>query len=162
MLKAELIRSLLQQVSEDLRKNPDKLELFIDEGLIVGAGAHSASYELQYTLNIIVNDFTGSPNMIFAPLMDFIRENQPDLVDNPERRKDGFRFIADHNNHDSIDLSIYLKLTERVLVKEENGKNIIKHLDEPRLNEYPDITEWQLFIGNNLVQTWQTENKERP
>ncbi|PJG82121.1 phage tail protein [Caviibacterium pharyngocola] len=159
MLKAELIRSLLQNTLPDLKNNPDKLEIYIDDGLIVGTGAHSASYEIQYTLNIVVTDFSGSPDMIFAPLMDFIRKNQPELVENPERRKDGFKFIEDPNNHDSIDLSIYLKLTERVLVKEENGKNIIKHLNEPTLNEYPDVTHWQLFVGNELVREWKTDNK---
>ncbi|ACA30882.1 phage tail protein [Histophilus somni] len=141
MLKAELIRSLLQSTSKDLNTNPDKLELFIDEGVVVSAGATSSSYELQYTLNIIVRDFNGSPNMIFAPIMDFIRENQPDLIHNPDKRKDGFRFIADHNNHDSIDLSIFLKLTERISVKEENGKNIITHLDEPSSQKYQEIIE---------------------
>lgn len=94
---------------------------------------------VQYTLNIIVRDFAGSPNMIFAS-MDFILENRDLGHKTPTEEKDGFRFIADRNNHDSIDLSIYLKLTERVLVKEENGKNIIKHLDEPYLKEYWDFT----------------------
>lgn len=161
MVKAELLRTVLQNTIPLLADNPDKLELYIDEGNVIGTGSHSASFEYQYTLNIIINDFAQSIDMVMVPIMEFIRQNQPELVDNPERRKDGFRFIADLNNHDSTDISIYLKLTERVIVKEENGVNKITHANEPKLNEYPNITDWELYIDNDLVQHWQTNNKDR-
>ena len=162
MVKADLIRDILETTVPSLKTSPDKMEIYIDEGLIVGTGSHSASFEYQYTLNIIIKDFAQSPNMIVVPIMEFIRENQTELVDNPDRRKDGFKFIADKNNHDSIDLAIYLKLTERVIVKEENGVNIVKHLDEPRLIDRNKPETYKLYIKDEFIEEWQMDRRERP
>jgi hypothetical protein len=49
------------------------------------------------------------------------RENQPDICTLDDGRKKGYRFQMDLNDGDSVDISISLQLTERTLIKEENG-----------------------------------------
>lgn len=161
MVKAELLRTVLASSVPNLDTNPDKFELFIDEGKVIGTGSHSASFEYQYTLNIIIKDFAQSIDVLIVPIMEFIRQNQPELVDNPERRKDGFQFIADLNNHDSTDISIFLKLTERVIVREQQGINQIYHANEPQFSPFPEIQQWELYMAGELKQRWQTQPSER-
>jgi hypothetical protein len=61
-------------------------------------------------------DFTAHPDCIIVPIQSWIRANQPDLVDNPDRREKGFRFEAEYKGTAVLDLIIELDLTEAVRV----------------------------------------------
>jgi hypothetical protein len=50
-----------------------------DEGNIDARLAASLSHEKIYTLNVIVCDFVGDPDLIFVPVAAWLRENQPDI-----------------------------------------------------------------------------------
>ena len=66
----------------------------------------------------------------------------------------------DFNNHETVDLSIKLDLTERVIVKRGiNGRLDVKHMPEPQQAPayVDDTTEfWTLYDGDNLVAEWRT------
>ena len=55
-------------------------------------------------------------------------------LSNPELMRDGFCFEADILNHDTVDLAIKLKLSERVGVHQANGEYIVEHYDEPNVD----------------------------
>lgn len=157
MKKAEAIRHYLENAIPNLANNPDQLEIYMDAGNIVATGANSSSFEIRYTLNIILKDFALPPVTIFATLLDFIREHQSEMLFNPEARKEGFKFVADKNNNETYDLSIDLKLTERVLVKSEQENNQVYYVSEPKIEKYPLIQKWQIYVNDQLEREFINE-----
>lgn len=154
MRKADLIRQILTDSIPSLPHNPDQLEIYIDEGKVIATGANSASFELQYTLNIIIKDFALPPEMVFVTLIDFIRNHQPELLHNPDYRQNGFKFIADKNNNETLDLAIYLTLIERFIVRSQAGTNEIRAVGEPVIT--PTIDKWQVYVSDELQ--WEINN----
>lgn len=136
MKKPESLRKALIAAVPTLKRNPDKLLIFIESGTIACTGAPSLSFEYRFALNAIVTDFAGSADQIIVPTLAWIRDNQPELMLNPDHMKDGIKFEAEILNSTTLDLSIKLLLTERVGVNEAGGKTTITHFDEPAL---PDL-----------------------
>lgn len=131
MLKPDSLRKALTDAVPVLRNNPDMLRLFIDNGKIASTLAASLSFEKQYTLNVVVTDFTGDIDLLLVPVLAWLRVQQPDIMTTDEGRKKGFTYYADINNDSSIDISMSLLLTERTLVKAVNDVLHVETLPEP-------------------------------
>jgi len=153
MLKPDSLRSALTDAVPVLRTNPDMLRLFVDNGKIAATLAASLSFEKQYTLNVVVTDFTGDFDLLLVPVMAWAREYQPDIMTTDEGEKKGFTFYADINNDSSFDISISLLLTERTLVKEVDAALHVQNLPEPPPPE-PVTRPMELFINGELVSKW--------
>ncbi|WP_254574462.1 phage tail protein [Stenotrophomonas acidaminiphila] len=134
MRKPESLRAHLTAALPWLQANPDRLLVFADEGGIVSTEETGLSFEWRYTLNLIFTDLALHPDEIAVPLLGWVRENQSELMGNPERR-DGIRFEADVLAGDKIDLSIKLPLTERVGVHLQDGNHVVEHYAEPTWDE---------------------------
>ena len=156
MYKPDSFKTHLIAANPDLRQNPDKLLVFADEGNVVAIGTGSLSFEYRYKLNIIITDYSGDPDAIMVPLLVWIAIHQNDLLANPELRKTGIGFDVDFNNHETIDLSIKLDLTERVIVKRDGGRLDIRH--PPESQSTPAYTDdfWTLYQGESLLAEWHT------
>ncbi|AIY42988.1 Phage tail protein [Collimonas arenae] len=138
-----------------MQQNPDKLLVFADAGNTVATGTASLSFEYRYKLNIIITDYSGDPDAIMVPLLAWVAIHQRDLLDNAELRKTGIGFDVDFNNHETIDLSINLALTERVVVKRgDAGRLDVRHPAEPQPT--PEYTNefWKLYAGDSLIAEW--------
>lgn len=131
MLKPDSLRKALTDAVPVLRTNPDMLRLFVDNGKIAATLAASLSFEKQYTLSVVVTDFTGDFDLLFVPVMAWLREYQPDIMTTTEGQKKGFTFYADINNDSSFDISISLLLTERTLVSEADTVLRVQNIPEP-------------------------------
>ena len=157
MYKPASLRSHLTAAIPDLRQNPDKLLVFADEGHTVTAGTGSLSFEYRYQLTIIITDYAGDPDAIMVPLLAWVAVHQQSLLGNPELRNTGISFEVDFNNHETIDLSIKLQLTERVVVKQkEGGKLEITHPAEPQPTPAYNDNFWTLAEGDTLLAQWIT------
>jgi hypothetical protein len=154
MKKPASLRAALTAAVPHLKRNPDALHIFLDEGRIISTAATSLSFEYQYVLNVIVTDYSEHADTIVVPILAWLRRNQIDLLLNPDRGRDGFRFEADILNHTTLDLSIKLTLTERVGVTENEGKLTVTHFDEPPLDALEGVEHWQLFVKGELVSEW--------
>ncbi len=157
MYKPNSLRAHLAAANPDLKRNPDKLLVFADEGNAVATGTASLSFEYQYKLNLIIIDYAGDADAIMVPLLAWLQVHQRDLLDNAEKRKTGIRFEVDFNSKETIDLSITLDLTERVrVIRGNDGRLDIKHLPEPQPT--PDYTDefWTLYQGDTLLAEWHT------
>ena len=65
--------------------------------------------------------------------------------------KNGFKFITDYNNNDTLDLSIEIQLTERVVQKNNaDGDVILQYAPEPTLDE-PESIRVYLETEENLI-----------
>lgn len=152
MIKPQLLRHALEQTIPELISNPDKLLMFVEDGQIVGTGAQSASFEYRYWLTMILTDFAYPLDVLIVPIMDFVRRNQPEIVENPQRRENSIQFTTEQLNHDTADIQIKIRLTEAVRVVEENGVNLINHLAEPPLYDWAEVEKWKLYIKGELVR----------
>lgn len=80
MNKPQSLRHALNKAVPYVRNNPDKLHLFVDNGSLVATGASSMSWEYRYTLNVVIEDFSGDQNLLMAPVLLWLRDNQPDAI----------------------------------------------------------------------------------
>jgi len=157
MYKPASLRQHLTNANPDLNQNPDKLLVFADQGNVIASGTNSLSFEYHYRLNIIITDYNGDPDALMVPLLAWVAVNQNELLSNPDLRKTGIRFEVDFNNHETIDLSIALDLTERTIVKQsENGKLQLTHPQEPQTTPEFSHPFWKLYDGENLLAEWVT------
>lgn len=131
MNKPQSLRSALNKSVPYVADNPDRLHLFVDSGQMVATSAASLSWEYRYTLNVVITDFTGDQNLLMAPVLLWLQENQPDALQNSEAREKLFSFEVDILANDRCDISMDLKLTERVIATVEDGKAHIEAVPEP-------------------------------
>ncbi|WP_130932214.1 phage tail protein [Pseudomonas sp. Sample_24] len=136
MNKPESLRKHLLDSIPELRHNPDRLLVFIDNGTMRSTAAPGLSFEYAYTLNLILTDFAGHPDAVAIPLFAWVLVNQRELMENLERGKDAIAFEADVLDNSKVDLSIKLPLTERVIVKrQDDGKLVVNHPAEPLVDD---------------------------
>lgn len=131
MKKLNSIKDTLLKKIRYLSENPEKLYLFVDDGGIIATNEPSLSYEYSYSLNIILEAFPGDQNIVFAVVVEWMKQHQPDILANPDQRQNGIRFEADILNNLSANISIDLKLTERVIVTEKDGQYHVDAVPEP-------------------------------
>ncbi len=93
MNKPQSLRHALNKAVPYVRNNPDKLHLFVDNGSLVATGASSMSWEYHYTLNVVIEDFSGDQNLLMAPVLLWLRDNQPDAINKPEKHRARFAWI---------------------------------------------------------------------
>lgn len=79
--------------------------------------------------------FSGDQNLLMAPVLLWLMENQPDAINNPERREKLFSFDVDILRNDICDISLDLQLTERVLVSSQGGTSTFEAEPEPDVSE---------------------------
>ncbi|MBR0573347.1 MULTISPECIES: phage tail protein [Pasteurellaceae] len=147
MYKPDRLRKLLSKRIPYFKQNPDALQLFYANGYIHSTGATSLSWQYHYDLEIIIEDFPDSPDLIFLAVQEFIKVEQAELVLNPNKQQD-VKFEADPNNNETYDLSITIPLSERVIVSVENNAYQIKHAEEPQPTEWQEIERIQIYVRN--------------
>ncbi|WP_199103182.1 phage tail protein [Aquitalea sp. ASV11] len=132
MNKPASLRAALENALPELRDNPDRLLMFIEQGNLA-ARPGSLSFSYGYTLSIVVLDFAGHPDSIMVPVLDWVQVNEPPLMQNADRLADGLKFEAEILSTSSWDFRLTIKLTERVSVqKQDDGSVSLAHLPEPK------------------------------
>lgn len=161
MNKPNSLRAHLLEAVAELSKNPDRLLVFIDNGSIRSTVAHGLSFEYSYTLNVILTDFAGHPDAVAIPLLAWVLVNQHELLANQEKGKTAIQFEADVLDNSKVDLSIKLPLTERVVVKkQEGGALVVTHPDEPQMEPFLEAGTWQLYAKGEVLAEWQSTAQE--
>lgn len=161
MIKPDRLRALLTQTIDIFQANPEKLILQYGKGKIKSRGSQSHSFEYHYDLELIVVDFPYHPDVLFVPVLNFVRNEQWELLQNPELQ-DKIEFEIDHNNHESYDIYIRIPLTERVIVKEQDGHLTATHADEPSLADvspFTRLTEYEVYLKDELIYQWTEPNE---
>lgn len=156
MIKPPSLREHLTAALPELRRDPEKLQVFIDAGQIIATGVPGLSFEYQYSLNIVLLDYAGHPDAVMVPLLAWLAVHQPELLHNPEQRQ-RIRFEADLLDGGRVDLSIEIPLTERVGVhpRPEGGHTVV-HYPEPVPEGFAAGEHWQLYLRDDLLAEWTT------
>lgn len=141
VLKVNEIREIITRANPYYRENPDRLQLFLDDGTIACAGGDNLSFEYRYRLEITAMDYAHHADLIVLPLLVYLRTNQIELFENPDKNKQVIKFKCDYLKENLVDLKLTVDLTERVIVKtDDSGKLVASHISEPEhpmLPNYP-------------------------
>ncbi|MFC3579536.1 phage tail protein [Sphingomonas hylomeconis] len=129
MKKPESLKALLLASVPGLKDKPENLSMFIDKGRIAARNTGSLSFEYRYTVNVVVQDYAGDVDALFVPLLSWVAERQPDLLERDQQEP--FSFESEILDGDLADVSVDLELTERVKVARTDGGLVVTHLDEP-------------------------------
>lgn len=151
MKKPLTLRRHLEASVPHLKRHPDKLHLWIDEGSVASKLGRSLSYEWRYTVTLLFTDFGDSPDTLIVPLLAWIAANQYDLLADPEKRTRAIVFESEVIDHEKIDFQVKLQLTERVIVNATAGGWQCEHVDEPPLPETDGVVPWQVFLKGELI-----------
>ncbi|AMU18879.1 phage tail protein [Burkholderia cenocepacia] len=116
MKKLDSLRAAITGAVAYLPENPDRLLVFVDEGVVESNASRAQSYVIRYVARIVLLDFAGSTFALMGDITEWAKRNQPDIVQNPDTRQNGITFEADMLNHGAVDLSIRVPLTENVVV----------------------------------------------
>lgn len=157
MRKPDSLKTLLLATVPGLDKSPERLALFIDRGQIVGGNGRSLSFEYRYTLNLVVESFTGSLDMLMVPILAWIAEHQPELLGVPGAQP--FTYEAEILDEESQDISVMIALREPVIVTPKDGGGYaVSHPVQPppqSLDHFEGVPSgarlWQLFLGEALL-----------
>lgn len=122
MEKPASLRAALSAAVPELKKNPDKLAMYIIDGQ-VRAKKHTLGHELRYRLNINIADFAGNINHLNLAVISWLQEHQPDILGPGDAPDDAYVFEADIISNDSADVAIVLRLCEGIIAKlDDAGK----------------------------------------
>lgn len=153
MIKPGQIRDIVTSANPYLSRDPDKLQVFLDSGTVVSYGAASLSFEYRYTLNLIVQDYPYHADQIVLPVLAYLRTQQPELFENHDKAQNLIRFDAEILNETTLDLSLQVDLTERVIVGQGEGDKLIAtHVGEPSHPDYPtQDVDFEIYDRNTNV-----------
>lgn len=154
MHKLKSLRQALIDAIPQLNANPERLQMSVGGGNIDARLASSLSFEKRYALNVKVSGFTGDSEGFFVPVLAWLRENQPDIFTLDEGRKNGYTFAIVLNDDDTMDITISVQLTERILVSQEQGALHATYSPEPPLPE-PVTRPKALYVNGELVSQWE-------
>jgi len=145
--KPALLRETLLRAVPSLALAPETLAMYIDKGRIAARSTKTLNFEYRYTVNIVVEDFAGDIDALFVPLLAWIAQQQPDLLDRAPQEP--FSFESEILDGDAADVSINLELSERVRVERlADGKMSVTHLDEPPCADvFPGVESVNLWRG---------------
>jgi hypothetical protein len=143
MIKLQSLRQHLLASVEELRRNPEQLHTFVNDGNVSFSRGTDLTHEYRVDAQIIITDYTGSLDTVMIPLLQWLNTYQPDLVPN-----EAVQLEAEILSNTHWDLALTVRLTERVVAKVncETGSINAHH----RMPEYPadacTATSWQLNI----------------
>lgn len=154
MKKPASLRDLLLRAVPALRDDPALLAIYVDKGQVAARAGKSLSFEYRYKLNLVVQDYSGDRNLVVVPILAWIAQNQPDLLQAPSSIP--IEFESEILDAETCDLSFTLNLTERVTVQaREGGGYEVRNLDEEgdpdRFPGLCDTLLWQLILGDRVI-----------
>ncbi|MDR3300896.1 MAG: phage tail protein [Candidatus Accumulibacter sp.] len=176
MLKPASLRAALTAANPYLQANPDALHVRVESGQINSTMHGGLSFEYQYDLVALVTDYADHPDMLFLPILAWLNNAQPDMLQNPARRAD-FTFEVDALDNEKCDIEIKLsKITERVAVTQALAPEIpgaddltgpgtiatIRHLPEPKVDPMRQIEHWEFWIGGEKIREWDVPPFDGP
>lgn len=159
MLKLPHLRNHLAKAVPELARDPERFIVMATGGRIVNTGTGALSYEYAYTAQLFVLDYAGHADAVIVPLLSWAKRHQSELFDNPAKRANGIRFNAEYLTTSTIDLSIEIDLTERVVVRAREdgpaGALEAEHVPEPLPIGWIEKAEhWSLWLKDELLAEW--------
>lgn len=158
MIKPQSLRQYLEATIPELERDPERLLLYVAGGTAQSTATRALSWQYGYTLRVLVLDWARSADAVFAPLLAWVRTHQWDLLANPG--KGGIRFEAEYLTTATMDLSIELDLTERVVARPRSGAPgalELQHLSDAPPLAMPTSEQWTIYLQGEPIAQWEYE-----
>ena len=140
MRKPDSLKALLLKTVPVIAKSPENLSCYVDKGRVAARATGSLSFEYRYTLNVLVEEYAGDRDALMVPVLAWIGDHQPDLLERDKREP--FKFEIDFLDQDSADIFIEIELSERVRVDRQPTGVKVVHLDDaPVLDAFAGVAE---------------------
>lgn len=140
MKKLADLRHYLEKIIPALKRNPDQLLVFIEDGRIIFYPGTNYSHNYKTSARLIVTDWKGKADDLIIAVLEWMSVREPGF--NPET---AVKFDLEILDKETVDIAFTLEITERVIVKLENDTRVITHvLPEPPLQMNADAR-WQFF-----------------
>lgn len=154
MNKPASLREALIASNPHLRQRPDSLFTFIESGTVAATMGSGNGWRYHYTLSLLLTDYAGHPDSVFAPLIAWVRDNQPDLLLNQDGKQQ-IGFEVDVLSDATYDIAIKLPLSESVVLTQgADGRITATHRAEPPALDAISAdapTVWQVIAGGEDV-----------
>lgn len=129
MNKPKSLRAALQAALPELRNEPARLKLWIENGAVRARGTASHGFALQYPLSVLIEEAKTDIAIIALAITRWLRVNQPDLL---TPSGDSFQFESDILDLNTADILFTINLTENVTVAPQpDGSWTVTYLPEP-------------------------------
>ncbi len=141
MIKLNDLREHLLTRVDALRRNPDQLLTFVEDGQIIFHQGGNLSHKYVLPIRLIVTDWRYSADDLVLPILEWLSIREPGL--DPEN---ALGFESEIIDKQTVDVAFRIQVTERVVVTEtEAGREIEHVLPGPPL-EMNDDAEWQFDV----------------
>ena len=138
MKKIESLRAWLLKSVPALGRSPESLSIYVDRGHVTARATGSLSFEYSYTVSLWLQRYAGDFDAVVVPLIDWIAENEPNLLERDQKRP--FTFESDILDAALADVEITIDLSERVMVERTPAGLKVRHLPEsPRGDAFPGV-----------------------
>ena len=163
MLKLNSLKALLTQCLPDLARDPKRLIVLAENGTVVSTGTTSLSFEWRYTARVIVLDYDGHADAVIVPIIAWMKRNQSEQMDNPERWANAIKFRVEPLTTTTMDFGIELQLTERAIVKPDPTappdaprRLVVEHPEEPcHIGTVCKPEHWELWLRDErMLAAW--------
>jgi len=103
------------------------------------------NFSMQYEAVLVITDYAGNADALLFIILQWLAQHQPDH--DPE----AFSFQADIIDHNSVDITIKIPLSEVVKVTVVPEGISLNHIEDPSLEpHWLNAPAWQLFINDVL------------
>ncbi|MBJ9370560.1 phage tail protein [Acinetobacter sp. TGL-Y2] len=162
MNKPISLRDYLIKSIRFLQLNPDKLTMFIESGRYRSTLATGYSMESICPVKLIIQNFSGDPDVVAFLLFQWLRTHQSELMANLEKNKTAVKFEAEILQNDEYDIMFEVELTERVIIqKQADGSFNFTYPEEPQYLPAKPSTACQLIDQDGqTLATWQSADPE--
>jgi hypothetical protein len=129
MNKAKSLRTALEAALPELRNEPERLKLWVENGAVRARGTASHGFALQYPLSVLIEQAKTDIAIIALAITRWLRVHQPDLL---APNGDSFRFETDILDLTTADILFTIDLTENIAVAPQpDGSWQVQYLAEP-------------------------------
>lgn len=118
----DLHEYLLHRVAQ-LKRNPEQLLLFVDNGRVEFYSGSNYSHVYHMPLRLVITDWRGTLDELTLPLLEWLSVREPGF--NPAT---ALTFDAQMIDHETLDISYTLNISERVIVAFDGTNRTINHV----------------------------------
>lgn len=111
MKKPALLRAAIGALYPELARDPDRLAMWVEQGSVRATGTAQRGFAWEYQLTVVAEDFTREPEGLFFVVVDWLRSQQPDVI---QPNAPGFPFEVDVLGDTTFDVKMTLPLREIV------------------------------------------------
>lgn len=119
MKKPGLLRAAIAALLPDMARDPDRLAMWVERGNVRATGNAQRGFSWEYDLIVVAENYTADPAQLFFVVVDWLRVQQPDLL---QANSPGFPFEVDVIDARTVDVRMTLPLREVVTAALVDGE----------------------------------------